>query len=90
MNKTLLFLLLLCPHVYAENKPKEPEKIEIIDIDLNSEQSTSVDKLSTTEHPDVRIEKKTCRLKLKISVFAALGSFLTGTSALIWKYIKRA
>lgn len=84
MNKPLLFLLLLTPNLYANNKP-EPTSVEIVDIDLTSEQSSTVDKLSAHE----TLSKTTRRLKLKISVFAALGSFLTGTSALIWKYIKK-
>lgn len=94
MNKRLLFFLLLNPNINA-TKP-EATSVEIVDIDLVSEQSTTVDnvstvvdKTSTTETRPQVISKTTRKLKLKISVFAALGSFLTGSSALIWKYIRK-
>lgn len=83
MNKPLLLLLLITPNIYT-TKPEAPS-VEIVDIDLASEQSTTVDKVSTHE----TVSKTTRKLKLKVTVFAALGSFLTGTSALIWKYIKK-
>lgn len=87
MNKYLLLLLLFSAPIYAENKP-EPN-IEIVDIDLVSEQSSIVDKPETVENHPVKVSKTTKKLKLKISVLASLKQFFEGASALIWKLVKK-